>query len=170
MSNLPYKNTKVSAEHSKADIEHLLKINGIKDIQWTTLEGRTELKFLWNVTVKGVEKKIAFGFSPPTIERQTRKVGYGLVKITDENIAFRVLFHYLKSKLEAVKFGLETLEQEFMSHILMSLPDGSQTTVGQQLEEAIELGRIENTFALPHMKREEKKVIDLENSHKEASP
>jgi hypothetical protein len=164
MTKLPYANTQVSPEHSKADIEHLLKINGIQDIQWTTLNGQTELKFLWKVTVKGVERKIAFGFVPPTIERQKRQSGYGMVRITDERIAFRILFYYLKSKLEAVKFGLETLEQEFMSHIIVSLPDGTRTSVGQQLEEAIEIGHVESTFALPEIKKkvDESRIVDVE--------
>lgn len=161
---LPYATTQVSPEHSKADIEHLLKINGIQDMQWTTLNGQTELKFLWKVIVKGVERKIAFSFVPPTVERQKRQSGYGLVKITDDRIAFRILFYYLKSKLEAVKFGLETMEQEFMAHIIVSLPDGTRTSVGQQLEEAIEIGRVENTFALPELKQRKidpEKVIDV---------
>ena len=160
MNRTPYQNTTIDPEHSKADIEHILKLNGIKDVQWTTLDGKTELKFLWVVTAKGVERKIAFGFSPPDIIMKHRRQGYGTVSERDERVAFRMLFFYLKSKLEAVKYGLESLEQEFMSHILMSLPDGSSRKLGERLEEAIVNGYVESTFALPAPRESQRKVIE----------
>ena len=170
---IPYSNTKIAPEQTKADIEKLLKEHGVKDIQWTTYQSKTTLQFIWRVTVKGVEREIAFCFAPPNIQvgrRLYNPHAYRTEKVQmlHEPAAYRILWWYLKAKLEAVQFGLETLEKEFMSHILVSLPDGSSVTFGERLDTAIQLGHVESTFALPEPKKQERnevKVIDVAVNH-----
>jgi hypothetical protein len=160
-----YSNTKIAPETTKAEIEKLLKIHGIKDIQWTTYKGQTKLQFLHRVTVKGIEKEIAFGFIPPTILKSVRQYNlklnrYEKINVNNEPQAFRLLFWYLKVKFEAIENGLETVEKEFMSHILLSLQDGTQSTVGEALEKAIENGNMER-FALPQPQSDTNEQVTL---------
>jgi len=132
----PYDSTKVTPEQTKAEIEKLLKDYGIKDIQWTTYRGETELKFIWHITVRGAEKEITFAFKPPIIlvprrTWNTKLSRYEKVNVPHEAMAMRLLWHYLKAKLEAISWGLETIEKEFMSHIKIALPTGQETTLGE---------------------------------------
>jgi hypothetical protein len=151
--NVPYYNTQISPEQTKANIEKLLREHGIRDTQWTTYHGQTSLKFIWKVTVKGVEKEIAFGFTPsiiliPRRQYSSRLNKYEKVQIPHEAMSYRLLWWYLKVKLEAVEYGLESVEKEFMSHILVALPNGRETTIGENLQNAILENRLQR-FALP---------------------
>ena len=159
---LPYGNTTVSAERSKAEIEKLLKENEIQDIAWITVQGKTTLSFRYYVEVKGVQKGIVFQFSPPQIFVTKRTYNpkinrYEKLTFLNEPVSYRLLWWYLKAKLEAVKFGLESLEKEFMSQILLSLPQGD-TTMGEVVKKAIETGRLEQ-IALPEQV-EERKIVE----------
>ena len=137
-ARIPYSNTTIPPERTKADIEKMLKDYGIKDIQWTTLEGQTNLKFLWKFTITGVEKQVIFQFNPPTIPSTKRSwtgMRYERVHVNLEATSYRLLWHYLKNKLEAVRWGLQTLEREFLSQAVMQLPNGQTTTVGDRIQE-----------------------------------
>ena len=165
--SIPYANTKIAPEQTKAEIEKLLKDHGIMDIQWTTYQGESTLKFLFRVTIKGVEKEVMFAFRPPMIQmkkKQYSRQNYRYEKIIMDNapVSYRLLYWYLKSKLEAVQFGLETVEKEFMSHILVALPGGKETTLGENLNKVVEMVK------LPQLVNQEtileSKIIDVEKS------
>ncbi len=140
---IPYSDTTIPKERTKADIEKMLAEHGIQDVQWTTYHGETSLRFLWHVTVKGVAKEIMFQFTPPIITAKKR-----VYSATDqrnikaimqlENTSYRLLWHYLKNKLEAVRWGMESIEREFLSHAVVSLPTGEVTTVGEHIQEVFE--------------------------------
>lgn len=165
--SIPYANTKIAPEQTKAEIETMLKEHGIVDIQWTTYQGDTTLKFLFRVTIRGVEKEVMFAFKPPIIsmkKKQYSRQNYRYETITTDNapVSYRLLFWYLKSKLEAVQFGLETVEKEFMSHILVALPGGKETTLGESLTKVVEmvkLPQLVNKETIPNAK-----IIDVEES------
>jgi hypothetical protein len=171
---LPYEGSKLSPEQSKVQIEKLLKDTGCKDYQWTTIGGQSILKFILPVKAKGVEKLLAFKFIPPTIPKtvrqyDTKQYKYVKVALNDERTAFRVLYWVLKNKLLAIRVGLVSAEDELMSHILVSLPDGREMTLGEQLQEALpKLGGVQNFAILPPPepkkddKRDEEKVVNAE--------
>jgi len=168
-----YADTKVAPEKSRAEIEALLKQHGIKDIQWTTLQGQTSLKFLHRVTVKGVEKVIGFELQPPAITKRvrqwnTRLYRYEFIHVQNEPQAYRLLFWYLKNLLLAVEYGMTTVEKVLMQHIIVALPSGEQTTIGENLERALERTNLEGFVALPaakveveQPKRDQSKIIDV---------
>jgi len=141
---IPYSGTTIPPERTKADIEKLLRNNGISDILWATYHGETALRFIWHLTVKGVEKEIMFEFKPPVIPAKKR-VWTGMrterINVTLDATAYRLLWHYLKNKLLAVRWGLESMEREFLSHAVVSLPDGSSTTVGEHIQDVLETVR-----------------------------
>ncbi len=162
---IPYSDTTIPKERSKADIEKLLEEHGIQDVQWTKYHGETSLKFIWKLTVKGIEKEIMFMFTPPSIESKRRvwsQTDQKTIKATVqlENTAYRLMWHYLKNKLEAVRWGMETLEKEFLSHAVVSLPDGSVTTVGDDIQSVLESVRSPALTYQPERKVESK-IIDL---------
>jgi hypothetical protein len=162
---VPYSDTTIPKERSKADIEKLLTDHGVQDIQWTTYKGSTSLRFLWHLTVKGLEKEIMFQFTPPVITAQKRiwsQTDQRNIKATVQldNTAYRLLWHYLKNKLEAVRWGLESMEKEFLSHAVVALPTGQETTIGEQIAAVYETVRSPALAYKPESKNEEK-VIDV---------
>ena len=147
--SIPYANTTIAPEQTKAEIEKLLKEHGIRDIQWTSYQGETTLKFLFKVQVRGVEREIMFAFKPPNIDMKKRTYNrsrycYETVTMDNAPVSYRLLYWYLKTKLEAVQFGLESVEKEFMSHIMVALPDGKGITLGEKLTEVVEMARLPN--------------------------
>ena len=128
--NPPYMDTTVPYERTKAEIEILLKSYGIKNIRWTTLEGQDDtLEFIIEAQVQGVKKQLSVAVKPPHIVIK-KKLHGRLVDSENINQEYRLLFHWIKSKIEAVVWGLSTIEKEFLSEILMKLPNGQQSTVG----------------------------------------
>ena len=128
--NPPYLDTTVPYERTKAEIEILLKSYGIKNIRWTTLEGQDDtLEFIIEAEVQGVKKQLGVAVKPPHIVIK-KKLHGKLVDTENINQEYRLLFHWIKSKIEAVVWGLSTIEKEFLSEILMKLPNGQQSTVG----------------------------------------
>ena len=164
--NIPYQHTTIAPERTKADIEKLLKEHGISDVQWTTYKGDTLLRFLWHLTIKGVEKEIMFQFTPPIIHTQKRiwsQQDQRTIKATVqlEATAYRLLFWYLKNKLDAVLYGLESMEKEFLSHAVVALPNGKEVTVGDSIEAVYEAVRSPALAYKPEAKKDKSKIIDL---------
>lgn len=157
---IPYLDTEISASQSRIDIENILNEMGIKDTRWTHIQGETILEFVWHFEEKGVKKSVAFKLKPPMIQirgRSKKSTGYQgrvtwsgpLVWKRAENAEWRLLWWWLKSKLEAVRFGLESMEQALMSQVMVSLPNGRQTTIGEILSEAIKTDSLAALKALP---------------------
>ena len=158
LQKMPYQSTKIAPEQTRSDIERLLKEFGIKDYQWTVYKGEAQLQFIWRIQVSGVEKEILFKFKPPVMMALKRTYNtklnrYEKINVPLEAVSYRLLWHYLKSKLEAVTWGLESVEKEFMSHIVMRLPTGEETTLGEALITGKALGASNsNPFALEEPK------------------
>jgi hypothetical protein len=79
--------------------------------------------------VKGVKKQLGVEVKPPHIVIK-KKLHGKLVDTENINQEYRLLFHWIKSKIEAVVWGLSTIEKEFFSEVLMKLPNGQQSAVG----------------------------------------
>jgi hypothetical protein len=162
---IPYSGTTIPPERTKADIEKMLNDHNVSGIQWTTYQGKTSLKFIWKVMVKGVEKEILFSFTPPVIpslKRSWTGTRYEKINVNLEATSYRLLWHYLKNKLEAVRWGLESMEKEFLSHAVTSLPDGTQRTVGDSIEDVLEVVRSPSLTYVPQNGQQERKIIDVE--------
>ena len=129
--NPPYMDTQVPYERTKAEIEILLRSYGVKGIRWTSLEGQDDiLEFIIEAEVLGVKKQLGIEVKPPHIVIQ-KKIHGKLEASENINQEYRLLFHWIKSKIEAVVWGLSTIEKEFLSEVRLRLPDGRETTVGR---------------------------------------
>jgi hypothetical protein len=130
--NPPYIDTEVPYERTKAEIEILLRSYGVKGIRWTSLEGQDDvLEFIIEAEVYGIKKQLGIVVKPPHILVKKKLPGRGLVNTENINQEYRLLFHWIKSKIEAVVWGLSTIEKEFLSEVQLKLPDGRNTTVGE---------------------------------------
>ena len=142
--NPPYMDTAVPYERTKAEIEILLKSYGIKNIRWTTLEGQDDtLEFIIEAEVQGVKKQLGVAVRPPHIVIK-KKLHGKLVDTENINQEYRLLFHWIKSKIEAVVWGLSTIEKEFLSEVLMKLPNGQQSTVGDVVVDLMSKNAVES--------------------------
>ena len=117
-SDLPYYNTKVSISDTIIKVKKLLSKYGLIGHQITEYGKTFKLVF----ALERDNKKHAFQFN--------------IIIPDDEKFArqkFRAFYWHLKSRLEAVDFGLFTMEEIFMAEMLIQLPDGDITTVKKAL-------------------------------------
>jgi len=117
-SELPYYGTKISIQGTVTNIKKLLKKYNLVGIQITEYGKTFRLVF----ALEKDDKKYAFQFELviPNNERFARQ-------------KFRAFYWHLKSRLEAVDFGLFTLQEVFMPEMLVQLSDGYISTVKNAL-------------------------------------
>ena len=133
----PYADTKKDPDTRIADINRMLRAYGIENTQWTTEWGRgvVSLKF---AIEKEPGKFIGILVRPPAFMAKRRtwnaKLGRNeVLELPNWSQSIRMLHWWLKAKIEAVAFGLREVEEEFLSDILVTLPSGEQTTVGEAI-------------------------------------
>lgn len=144
----PYRDTNLDPEKTIADINKLLRKYGINDYQWTTLwdQGIIELKVMIETAAPGGKlRKIGIKVNPPIFKAKRRtwdaKRGhYVAQELPNYSQAMRLLYHWLKIKIEAVAFGLKEVEEEFMSDLIVRMPDGRESTVGKAFKPQITNG------------------------------
>ncbi len=146
-----YKSTTISPERTKADIDKMLKDFGITNRAWITKDGDDLLVFEWIIEIEGIQKRIAFELRPPRIYEMKRVWNQKTsrtekLNVQNDAIAYRLLFNYIKNKLEAIRVGMVTVENEFMAHIKFSLKNGTSTTMGQEFLTLFANHRIENAL------------------------
>ena len=144
MKKQPYADTAVPADKSCSDIERLLTKYEAEGVRWTKMKGEPRtLEFIFTVTVNGVQTQLGFRLTPPVIMVRKRSGGrYGsLITTRNEDAEMRLMWWYLKTRLEAVATGMETLEEALMSKIMLALPDETGkvrvTTAGEAIKEQI---------------------------------
>jgi hypothetical protein len=167
-----YKSTTISPERSRADIDKMLKDFGIQTRAWITKDNEDVLIFEWKVDVNGVFKNIAFELRPPEIREMKRVWNektsrYEKINARNDAVAYRLLFNYIKNKLEAIRVGMVSVENEFMAHIKFSLRNGTSTTLGKNFVQLMTGNKLQN--ALEYQEHREpprdvtnEKVIDVD--------
>jgi hypothetical protein len=137
----PYENTKADPDKTEMAINKLLRLYGINRYQWDKdfQNSRVALVFETEAEIQGIKKTLLIKVMPPTFAAKRRT--WNETKGTYENAwlpnwaqSYRLLFHWLKAKIEAIAYGLTTVEKEFLSQIVISLPDGQASTIGEQIE------------------------------------
>jgi len=116
---LPYHGTKVTIKSTISKIKKLLTKYNLLGTQITEY-GKT-FRLVFALEKDG--KKYAFEFN--------------IIIPNDPNFArqkFRAFYWHLKSRLEAVDFGLFTLQEIFMPELLIQLPNGDVTTIKKAIQ------------------------------------
>lgn len=133
----PYENTKVDPDDTKMQIDKLLRAYGVSQIQWTTDYANSQVKLAFKVEaeINGVKKIIGLQLEPPTFATKRRTwsptKGYVIVFAPNWSQSMRLLYYWLKVKLESVAYGFSSIEKEFLSQVMVSLPSGEIKTVGE---------------------------------------
>jgi len=55
--------------------------------------------------------------------------------------SMRLFYWYIKSKLEAVAYGVKTFEKEFLDDLIYRLPDGRDVKVGDMILKQVGEGK-----------------------------
>lgn len=138
----PYADTHIHYGQTKADIEEMLKEAGAVALRWTETPNSMRgvelpfLEFILPVKLEGVEKQIGIRIRPPLTEVSRRPKGAGrVIHTANRNGSMRLLYWYIKARIEAARFGLEDLIESFMSKIISELPSGEVKTFGQMVKE-----------------------------------
>ena len=166
----PYENTKIDPDSSRVDIDKLLRSYGIQKIIWASDYEHNDVRLAFEIEaeIQGIRKGFTVTLRPPLILKQIRlynpKKGITeKVKVPNWSQSMRMMYWYLKSKVEAIAYGLVSVEKEFLSQVMVSLPIGS-STVGEILEPIMTYDRLDS---LPYLAektvitKDENKVIEI---------
>lgn len=133
-SNL-YKGTVVSDTKTMEDVDKLLRKFGIAEQRLTkSIDGTRD--FLEFIIRQESRPPIKVMVKIPFLEK---KSGYSHREY-DRPRSYRYFYHYLKALLSAKDTEMYSIEEIFMAHIVQPLPDGRETTLGEQLQLSIERG------------------------------
>jgi hypothetical protein len=141
----PYAGTEVSPDKSRSQIDQLLRDFGASGVQWTTLwdKARVEIQFGIEHDGKKVVVKIIAPTFTATHTSWNSKLGRNeTVAAPNWAQSFRLLFYYLKAKLEQVTYGLREFEEEFLADTVVLTPGGEAQRVADFVLPAIENGRL----------------------------
>ena len=156
------KNTSVSVEKSRAEIESVLTRYGATSFAYATNMDKAMVQF------QASGRRIMFVLALPdkTAKIYTHRYNGKGVKMNEQDSyikweqacrqRWRCLALAIKAKLEAVESGIATFEDEFMAHIL--LPDGKTVShhMRPSIEKAYQTGKMPPL--LPHFPTEAKNV------------
>lgn len=131
----PYRYTKIPYTQTICDINEMLREYGANGIRWTELENDLPvLEFLIRTKRKGRELEFRVMVKPPEIEVK-KIINNQRVNTINKDGSLRMVYWYVKSRLEAVTFGLEDIFDAFMLRVIHTLPDGTETTIGESIKE-----------------------------------
>ena len=134
MKTKAYKQTKVNWGKSQAQITKVLEKQGIQDVRFTFLQSRKQLICEFNYPTEIKNKKVDIGVRilvpvPDWIDSEKAR-----------NQIHRALFYYLKTKFEALDFGLVEFAQEFMPHLVILNKQGDSRTMYEIINPQYEKG------------------------------
>ena len=136
-----YGDTSVPVARSQEQVRHLLMGSGVRGVQFA------EDWMLGTIGFQFVKEKDFDGHKVPLLVRMNIQVWADpkrrlrasvREKLQRERQVWRALYWYMKSQLEAVAFGLRTLEDVFFSDLVMH--DGR--TIGDHVRGALVTGRL----------------------------
>ena len=164
---MAYASTTVAWTKTKGEIEGILydlRSKGIlKKHGWVTEGGADDevdtLYMELEIPVSDTQlRTINLKFQPTMIYREKRDKHKRRVTVIEKNTSWRLFYWHFKSKMEAVQYGLVTMENEFMSNIMHYLEDGGEVTFG----EALKMILLEDKVGMLLEDKRESKVIQVE--------
>ena len=115
MSQTPYRNTKVKMDKSQSEVRGLLKKYGVDDIQ--------------NTVRSGGKLSLIFARPDPVGHMNVYRIEVqALTPDTQgEQQASRMLYWWMKAKLETISFGIADFETEMLPYQMIHGEQGDQT-------------------------------------------
>lgn len=114
MRRTAYKQTAVAVPKSQEAIRKLFMKYGVIGCQFTDNFETGEIVLRFVKRINEIPRTVRIALQSEGNERQ----------------AYRALYYWIKSQLEAVDFGLLSFEHVFLAHFEWMLEDGSMGTVG----------------------------------------
>lgn len=151
---LPYKTTKLSAQHTKMEIDGILAKWGIKDSAWRWDPEHNEIfiEFKISEMIKGISVNAIVRVDAPVIWNHKTRLK---AEDVNWNISLRVMHWFIKSHLEAAYLTQSEKTVAFLPYIKTGEEQTLATVVISNLE------RIQNMPALPETSEDKlKKVIE----------
>ena len=156
-NKMPYSGTDVSWTKTKGEVEGILydlREKGLlRKHAWTTEgEAGNEIDTLYmelEIPISDTQlRTIRLKFQPSMIytEHWKGSVKKGTKKSylkLRRNTSWRLFWWHFKSKMEAVQYGLTTMESEFMSNIMYRLKDDREITFGDALKMILKERKLE---------------------------
>jgi hypothetical protein len=146
---IPFSNTSVNPYKTKGQIDELLNSFGVTKTAWQIDldESIIELNFEAESILGDEKRTFFFKIRPSLFESEHRTYNAKLgksEKVIAPNLAasMRWLRAYVKAKLEAVAYGMITVEREFLSQVVVSNQRGEAVTVGDAIEPALRSGML----------------------------
>jgi tRNA nucleotidyltransferase (CCA-adding enzyme) len=143
----PYADTKVDAEKTQQEISQLLRKYGVSQVNWQVNYDLEQVQLDFVIEYQKQEDqsvhRVAVRVKPPMFAATRRTWDSKLGRYKKEEMAnwaqsMRLLLYWIKAKLEAVSFGLNSVEKEFLSDIVSTLPDGSRMTIWDMISQQME--------------------------------
>jgi len=132
----PYDRTEIDVIKSQNDIQKLLLEYGAEGIQWIVFrDDLPRLAFIIEANINGTRKKVGVQIDPPIIRPKNSPQGINFKQ------SMRVMYWYVKSKLESVAYGVKTFEKEFLDDIVYRLSDGREVKVGDMILKQVAEGK-----------------------------
>jgi len=157
-NRLPYKSTTIKKGKTHGDIIGLLETHNIKNYQLTSYQGSDQLAFPLTIKREDVEREFSIKLMIPKLYylKPTHRGRNSPKTMTYlENTSWRMFWWYLKSKLEAIEFGISDEVREFMYNINYALPNGREVSLGQAI-----MNNIDQVGQLAAL--EERKVVNVD--------
>jgi hypothetical protein len=171
----PYANTSVEPEVTRAQIDGMLKefvivTDGkvtakVTAVRWTTTEANPlgMLEFGVDfVDKEGMHRQMMFRVTPPTLYKTTGRK-WNQRKTPNYAQSMRLTYWWLKSKLEAVLYGLSEISEEFLSEAVYKLKDGRYSTVGETIGRQIKDQQLPQLEYAEQQQKEPLKIIDADH-------
>ena len=140
----PYAGTSVPADRSKAQITQLLRSYGVDGVLWVDnfATGEVQLRF---VVTRRDGTAVGFLVTPAAFRSKHREWNPIKGKSEEREVpdwarSLRLLYAWVKVKLESIAYGLTTVEEEFLAQMVVRDGQGRETTAGRIVLPAIERG------------------------------
>ena len=163
--NLPYKTTIVTKGKSLGHVIGMLEDHGVVNYRWTKVDRVDLLEFPLKIEKNGVEYPFKVSMTVPRLmypmkPKGSRSRSSPKTMTYLENISWRIFHWYLKSKLDAISYGISDVLEEFMYHVNHELPDGSSISLGEMIMDNV--NNLDKITSLPDKSEEPRRVIEIE--------
>lgn len=150
----PYAGTQKDTDGSISDINKMLRSYGIDNYQWNTLWEKNVVELTFAIQMEK-ERWLKIKVAPPVLVISRRifdpKLNRSFKKdIPDWPRSMRLMFWWMKAKIESIAYGLREVEEEFLSDIVVRLPSGEETTIGKAIRPALASGS-ESVLDIPQL-------------------
>jgi len=125
MARKPYQDTTIGVAKTQQALIDLLEKRSIHATRWTTYPDLVRFEF--QPKKEGIAYRIEMKIEKAYSARQTEQM---------RRATFRIVYWYVKSKLEAIDAGLADMEREFLPYMIT----GADRVFFQEVEDAMKNG------------------------------